>query len=870
MSKAINVDEEFLRNQVKAILKEVSYQDSEVVNFTGKIKDSFVQDLHSLKRWTNKKLFYSNDRKQAVARIESDDPEVIFIKSFFNLFTKTCYKSSDYSEYFDNAWASEDPGTYCLENDAVANINKWYKESRQKSIKQLMVAEDSGKRLEILEVFADDLRSELNSFFDSFAVIVSEERARPILKILASDEKFINNWREQWHGHGISPIDCFVSLFSFVHDLHFNKSSAANASDIYRLGNLVSNSGDWSSAMSGALEKIKRGKFVKRLRRSTGLRNKWSGFCANMLFDPYGEKPLDHWISKSEVWKNNRAFDHKDMWAGAIVGLSEYIAIERTLMAALRSGAARVGVSAIGGLPVFIVSTAVFAFCWWDPFEWFSIRDNLEEEFRKILGSLEEAQKLTSSVESNKLTDKKSETQPADPVEPEGQKDISDAAKLASLFEGTSTTQNDLDSIRETIQRSLEEIISLLQNKLEEKMQSNITADNDNLSQKIELGVKMQSHLQSISDVINKLSLKESDLDNSQEEISNSIEIIHSFLQQSKKDGQKVVYLDKKLKQDVGLGKTLSDFKGIRESRILVSESESGEGLHDKWSEVIYDTYGVNVRDVEALSRAREIRDRDEINPGLELLLNELNNPVAQLNEQVKSFEDWWTIFSRSGGGVVDNPKITSEFTILHRAWVNNPNGLRSEEDYETDGEIFKKASGLFAICGIGLGHSLVNTSFYYFAGPARGWPIMKERSRVEITGDAVSLIDKGPLIQRLRSIVSGTFMNNYNTKMKEINDYVNWLIRSDAPIDLKKQYTAANILITLYYKRELKFKLKKVSRLIELDEEFSKSMESDSLLLASLPAKSQNKTQHAALMSRLRVSAARKIMLFEALMTLE
>jgi len=845
MSKIIPVDAKFLEKQVKIVMNEVSGQErpenKHISRFFTHLGKFLKQSGKSAVRWGNKKL-YSNDRKQAVGRIESDDPEVYFIKSFFNLFSKTCYKSSNYSTIYQDSWTFEDPGVYCLDDSLSSAINKWYKNNRQKSIKKLMTTKTPEQRVKVLEKFANDFRSEINSFFDSIPLIISSEETSQIIQILASDERFVGNWRAQWHGQAICAIDCFICLFSFVKELYFAEGPP-RARVINRLGRIVSKSGDWSTAISGGLENVKQKMFVRRLRSNRSFRSKWSGFCLNTVFDPYGEKSLEHWIGTADTWKSASPGDLRSMIAATLIkytarDLAVHQALKRTLLGLSgRSATAMAAGTAIGGPKGFILVSLSLAaadlFLWWDPFEWNSIRPELEEEFSKMSKVLEKLQKMLKSAEDPKLQNTK--------------------------------------QLEEEFSNSIGVITSMLHDRLAEKMQANISSEFDNMSAKKAMAMEIQAHLGKIS----KLRDFSFDLKTlNSEDLSECINVINQFLDQSRTNGRKLKSINKKIGIEMGLGASVESLEGLNEN---LNENNSGD-IHEKWNKIISDFYSVDLDDVNILSRARSIRDSQSGHRGLDSAKKALSNAVARQNQQAKSFEDWWEPLAAAEGEIKTNPNETSEFTILHRSWVNNPNGLKSENVYklgESNESLFTRASGAFAICAIGLGHSLVNTSFYYgnSSNSSNLWKHLYERSKVKISGDSVELIDKGSQIQRIKKILNNSYIASMKGKMAEIHQYVNWIterISSDTEIETKGQekqkLQAINLLMHDYYKKELKKSLALIQLIISKDEEFSDEMESLSRSLSALSPEEQNTNEHAGLQSKLRVLGAKKIMLFEAL----
>lgn len=932
MPKLIELNDDFLEEMVQQQLVEAMINEgkdgwwSSLWNATKRVANSF-------KRWTNKQL-YDNNREQAVANIETDEDNLnlLRIKEFFSLFSEVCYEGSKYSQAFNQSWAIEDPGTYCIQPDTVEKLNSWYRTNKIKFLKELKSATGSNEAvptdktsqiaLKIVEDYVDDFCSTFDYYglrieFGAERLTVAPESGMELMKACLKV-----NPRLGLYNNSSQPclVDCFPFLFKFVWNLNspngFQELSNTNAPS----PRLVFRSARLAAANKSFLPSLKSQKnsvFVNKLRKDAQLRKQWTGFCYNMTFDPYGEHSLDFWTNDVDALKTKDQSTDIDFYSNMIVGTAGYLVVDKaatmaakTAVNALRAAQAAkaAALAAAGGstvaagtaaapaswgvsLVASLVVAGVFTLLSFDPFEWFSIRDDVEEELEKmtlILKDLLEEVKNVDAANSN----------------------------LMSL----EIDQKKLDSMREDYVNCSNTITKLIHGSMLEGLQRNIESFKQDMDSKKTLLGNLSRTIEMLNSLSKSLTFKQEHLNSTQ--VQKSITFLETMLKQVKSTSSEQAEWDHKMKRDISVGQDLQSIEKIKVGgspggrASLINENsedkekpkESAESktfsdpLMKKLGKVLEEKYKVSFMDVD---------NQEEINKSLRLARNldafyskKTNKGIkskfpsavkfldgsdpGNLNGQVSSFADWWKINSSGKGEIISDPKIPSSRTFLHKVWVQAALGLKSTSEYKRNELVNPRMQNqIGAFCGIGLGHALANTSFYYchkvgseIFNPNGGSSgsvasVFYDKSETMVKGNSVSLINKGIKIQRLKSILNPNLSNSdlknefekaINIAVSKIDSKTGTLAESD-PLEATK-VRIFNILAKIY--RDFEFGTHKFAmQLAAADEKISVSMEKNANLLASLQPTQQNTEQHGALLSKLRQGGAWKIMIFQALMNL-
>lgn len=891
MSNKTIANKKFLEEQVRiALLGEAwgDYLPDWAPDWTKTVANSVEQSGRSLVKWTNKKI-YNNDREQAVSRIESSDPDVGYIKDFFSLYSSTCYEGSNYSKAFrEQPWAIEDPGTYCIQPDVVESLKSWHKNNRSKFIKQAASTNDKGQLIEISKDYAVDFLDEFANFGFSWEagaqkLVVEEEEAYYLVKMAFEDKRFTSDWKSQLSGEAPCVLDLFPLFFKFVYYLNFqSRGKKPNLNKIYSIARKVSRGNDFLTF----LKREKSFRFVNLLRRKPELRKKWAGFCCNMTFDPFGEKSLEYWTEQAEVLtkkphKPGKYDDYIEMG----LGLGGYVVAD---MAAY--GATKAAVVALSGAPLTLGASVVLGAIYisvtcliiFDPFEWFSIRDDVEEELDSVLKVLEQ---LLQIAKENSLK------KPEEVKESASDKLESKLLELEGEF---------LDSIQE--------IYNLIHNEMTKGMQREISSEKTEIEQKKKILLNLTAALQLISKNIKNISFKKEELD--EKEIEGSIKLFGELLSQIKSDVDKPQTMwDNKIKSDIGLSKDLSAAEIIKESS-LIEEKQTAEqigladpsGLLGRWLGKFYEEYRwLDLEDEisESLEHARALADKkmgDFLGPNntskkftykLKQMQPEaykkiISNSSAYVTNQADASLDWFESFF--GRAEVFDSKDTASNTIMHAKWRNNPNGIKSESSYPYNQFLSSRlnsANDLEAYCFIGLGHSLTNTSFYYSNNQTSIFHsksianLAKDRSRVDKSAAEIKVPNKGVQIDKLRSLIHDDFseMMKEKDQLKDLSILLSNSFKEES--DKEKgtpKITKIRILQILtqvhYYTKSHNADF--VNKILKKDDIESEKMERLGIQLSQLKKVDQNTTVHSNLISELRRSGSFKIMLFEALMSIK
>ena len=887
MSNKITANKKFLEEQVRIALLGEAWGDSLpdwAPDWTKTVVNSVEESGKSLVRWTNKKI-YNNDREQAVSRIESEDPEVGYIKDFFSLYSSTCYEGSSYSRAFPKTWAIEDPGTYCIQPDVVKSLKSWRDKNRTKFIKQASSISDKDRLFKISKDYVEDFLDEFANYGFSWEagaqkLVVEETVANYIVKMALEDQRFISNWDSQLKGSAPCVLDLFPALFKFIYYLNFDsRGKRPSSSKLYSIARSVSSGNDYLSF----LKREKSSRFVGLLRRNSKLREKWAGFCCNMTFDPYGEKSLEHWTKEAKALTTEETRDTKEQYIDMGVGLAGWVIADVVAFKATTAAVAAIaGAPATGGASlalgaIYIGVTCLLCF---DPFEWFSIRDDVEDELASILKILEELLEISSST-----------NQSISPEDKEKEKE-DDNPKLLDL------ESKFLDSVQE--------IYDLLHNEMTKGMQREISSKKTAMEHKKILLRNMTRSLQLINQNVKKVNFKEKELN--QEEIKGSIAMFGKLLQQIKNESDEPQTMwDDKIKSDIGLGKDLSTAEFIRESNLLEEQQETGlddsTGLLNKWLLKFEKEYRwLDLSDEGAkstLENARKLADKElgdfltssgaskkfvykikEMQP--EAYKKIISNSSAYVTNQADASLDWFESFF--GRAEVFDSKETASSTIMHAKWRNNPNGIKSEDSYSYNEFLSEKlvsADDLEAYCFIGLGHSLANTSFYYSSNQTSIFhggsisSLVKDRSKVQKAGSQITVPNKGVQIDRLRSMIRNDFTEVLKEKseLTELSNELSQMYKAQSSADVGNiKITKIRILqiLTQVYYYTKSHNANFILKILKKDDAESEKMEKLGIQLSRLNKSQQNTDVHSNLISALRKSGSFKIMLFEALMSIK
>ena len=979
-------------------LEKPSKNETEDDGFMSSLTNSMVQTGHSWKRWTNKQI-YANNTEQAVANIVTKDPEVSRIKDFFALHGLTCYEGSGYSSAFKDAWAIEDPGTYCILQDLETKLETWYDENRLAFLKKMKKAVRRGasleKKLEIAEDYSDDFLSTFDYYgfrveAGARKMVVSNDLANQLLKKCATEHPdFLTDISSQINGTKPCLVDCLVFNLKFVWDLNSEGGGVVN--ERRGVGNLVKkifgkkrpgktpSNVKWRpgttvnktklkkrTAVAGAaavytatrgrntdpgypsgppppiktilrvaravardksyLPSLKRQKnvvFSMQLRKNKELRKKWVGFCYNMTMDPYGEFELGYWTNNSDKFKTKTNKTEQDMMTDFIAnmtyaGIRDTVALNaliksasslKTAMAARTTAAAAqmttaastgaAGAAPSGGTTLIVagVVIAVTGFMMWDPFDWFTIVDNVEDNLKSQISLLTRV--------SNKL--------------------------------GTGATQSDLDREKASYNKLVQDLITMIHKEMLSGIQRDITNVKNMIEEKKILLGNMNTTLKIIRSAMDQISFNKEEIDKSDIEQSKSVlTILLNQVGETSKDASawnNKVKRDTNLKSDIigveQIGQTVNEQLGVSTSNkpntpssisqqnstpvqtdtTSNSDSESsseeqeegGTDISDKsmemWSKIFARKYGIvffdeddRERCAKALTKARML-DRNNFKKPKKSLKERFPNAfnylddtdAGNLNSQARQFIEWWEDTTPRFGKVVKDPQKVSEFTFLHNSWAQCPNGLKSTTKYRKN-EFIKPGleHDLDAFCGIGLCHSLMNTSFYYTQGfdeniIGLGTSVAKqfyEKSQVQIESDGKIILIPGKISIQTLDLIINPAMLRAEEKEREIENLISKASKKlksqdlgSSPV-LEMKYRTFNILAKLYYKNEMsRFRLAR--QIIQMDRKVTEFMKTKARELSTLGEDQQNTQRHKGLLSSVRESGAYKIMFFQAIMNL-
>ncbi len=680
--------------------------------------------------------------------------------------------------------------------------------------------------------------------------------------------------------------------------------------------------------------------YVSFLQNSNKFRKKWTGFCYNMTFDPTSEFDLDYWTSKSQIFKNKSQKTEKDVYVTFAADITALVIAEGAAIKVLSSAAGRLFVSfsaraAVGAgaaaaaaastppgwiaLLVGGIVIGVSLLIGFDEylFQWFTVIDEIEDELNSILDDLRKLEKL--STKSGKVEEQMGVGEPfAGPhVGPPG----------TSLPAVTQSVQVQLNSIRKSINKSAKSLTRYIHDAMEQGLQRNIGGIRSDVESKKILMENLTRIIEIINGSVKNLSFTEGQ--QKRHEIQNSILIFEDFLKQIKSLSAESSNWDQKVQRDIGIDSVqdvenlekLYEQMGVGEphnspSVSTPSSSDNKETTPDtntssdssskvdlgKWPVLLKEKYRVDFDSIDSEKDAmaavivarrfdRESVDRKSTNLRQRYpeVFNHLDDSDSgSLNEQAAAFINWWQRNARGMGEIIKDPNKTAERTFMHNSWAQLPLGLKSTTGYRA-GKFLNKSlqgkSNISAFCGIGLGHAIANTSFYYTAGSIEkiydptskdGYPILDrfyEKSKVNISKDgSISLINSGIYIQKLESLLEQKMdYNSLRTSLKSTINSVSAELKGGQLATNRTEYLkllAFNILAKLYYYEQLdSFKI--VEQIIKLDNKVSDFMYKNAVKLSNLTPEQQNTDLHKKLISSLREAGSYKIMFFQALMNL-
>ena len=804
-----------------------------------------VNSTRNAIRWTKKK-FYSNDQQMSISNIESNDEDIKFIKHFFALFGDLSFESGKFTSIFPNSLEIENPDNYSLYPEMSNDLDEWFSENRQDFIKECIEDEGISRRIDLtvdyLEDFFDEFEDSVSrlSFFglgSKELMIDSSTAERIIKKIIESEEWAFEDLEAQISGSAPCILDVFPMFFRFLFDLDSRLGADMSRGNYQRVASRVLK----YKSVSEFVEEEKDYLFLRFLRKNENFRKKWTGYCLNSTFDPDGKWPLSWWTDNAEAFKEKSKESKAQFYGKVFAKISG--AIGRDAIA-LRSAQAiyqrATGVAASGwwtGLFIVVI-VGVDLLISFDPGEWFSNRDDIEEELLKMRQTLEE---VIDEVSSGDI----------------------DRKKLLGL--------------KEKFAGCAQLIAKLIHNSMISGLQKNIEDPNQDMTIKKMVMFLLSDNITAIKQISNSLSL-DPDVDLNVKNLKILKKQLDALVQEiSKKEedstkGTKSV-IDK-IKPSLKQG--IKSAENVFETKLLLENSF--DTMFEEFKNKFIDLFNYELQgDGQDLAAARSIKARfnEKTKAGSRLSEIMADPDSAMINASAR-FERWWD-HRTSGNEIKSDPKDTAEQTIYHTAWARTQNGQCSQ-NYAKNYFTIDSARMWQAWAAIGPGHGLANTCFLYVPYRAGPWKELRLRSKVQIENEKVYLINVGNKIQSIEGIIKKDFLkvnkNFINSEFQKVNNFVNMLVQKIDKLPHSKETNklrAANILAHLYSKRFLEGSSSvyyQLNQIISLDKELTLRMIQKANTLAKLSPNQQNPNPtQGNLMSDLRKSAALKIMLFEALM---
>ena len=798
-------------------------------------------------RWAKKK-FYSNDAQMSIANIESSDSDVEFIKHFFALFGELTFEKGKFSSIYPNSLEIENPDNYSMYPSMTDDINEWFLKNRTNFIKKIQQKSEQNDLLEVCYDYYEDFADEFEkskarfSFFGlgSKEIVVDSTEAKKVIdEIVKNQEWATSNYELQISGEQPCIIDVFPMFFRFLYELDMRVRSDFSRKKFLRVGQRLLK----QKSASEFIENEKDYLFLRLLRKNSSFRKKWTGYCLNSAFDPDGKWPLSWWTKNGDAFKE-KSQDSKARFYGKVFAkIGGTITRDALALKAAQKFYQRAkGVSLTGfwSTTIMVVIFGIDMMVSYDPFEWFSNRDDIEEELIKMREALD---KLIDSIDRKSLSKTK------------------------------------LEGIKEKFSASSVSISKMIYSSMIKGLHKNIEDPNQDMTTKKMLMFLLSDNITAIKQISTSFELDESvDLD------ANNLKFIKSqvdkFILEIKRDEKKSdsapgaeAALDK-IKPSLSQG--IKGAENLFESNLILENSF--ESSFEKFNQKFKNFFNFEIKgDGSDLESARMIQSKFQSSTNAGSKMSEImSNPEDSIVNSSARFERWWDR-EVAGKDVKIEPKNTSEKTFYHVAWARGGNGLCSE--------IFK--NNLFTIntsrswqawAGIGPSHGLANTFFFYI--PYRGGPTKEYvlRSKVEIEGKKVFPINVGSKIQTIDSIIKKEYLKITKSFVKkehsEVVMFINSLSEKVNTLPDSKEtnkFRAAIILSNLYKKRFLEGEssvLSQLKQIVSLDRQLSIRMLEKSNEMANLAPSQQNGAMHGALMSDLRKCAGLKIMLFEALMS--
>jgi len=804
-----------------------------------------VNSTRNAIKWSKKK-FYSNDQQMSISNIESNDEDIKFIKHFFALFGDLSFESGKFSSIFPNSLEIENPDNYSLYPSMSANLDEWFSENKQDFIKECAEDEGVSKRVDLTLDYLDDFLGEFEdsesrfSFFGlgSKEIMADATTAETIVKkIIESEDWVFEDLEAQASGQVPCILDIFPMFFEFFLNLDSRLGSDMSRGQYYRIANRVLK----SESVSDFLEQEKDYLFLRLLRKDEAFRKKWTGYCLNSTFDPDGQWPLSWWTDNAKAFKEKSKESKAQFYGKVFAKISGSIGRDAI---ALRSAQAiyqrATGVAASGwwtGLFIVII-VGVDLLISFDPGEWFTNRDDIEEELLKMRQTLEEVIDVVSKGDID---------------------------------------QKRLSGLKEKFAGSARLIAKLIHNSMISGLQKNIEDPEQDMTVKKMIMFLLSDNITAIKQISNSLPLNP-DVDLNLKNLKYVKKQLDSLVKEISKKEKDSVKGTKSVIDKIkpSLKQGIQSAENVFESKLLLENSF--DSMLEEFNNKFKDLFGYELQgDGQDLEVARSIKARfnERTKAGSKLSEIMQDTDAAMTNASAR-FERWWD-HRTSGNEIKSDPKDTSERTIYHTSWARTRNGQCSQI-YKNNYFTSDAARSWQAWAAVGPCHGLANTCFLYT--PYRGgpWKELKLRSKVQIENEKVFLINVGNKIQSIEILIKKEFLkidkNFIKSESQKVNNFVNMLVQKIDKLPHSKETNklrAANILAHLYSKRFLEGSSSvyyQLNQIISLDKELTLRMIQKANTLAKLSPNQQNPNPtQGNLMSDLRKSATLKIMLFEALM---
>ncbi len=821
-------------------------------DFWGGVGKQTLNSTRNAIRWSKSK-FYSNNQQMSISNIESSDPDVDFIKHFFALYGEINFESGKFTSIFPNSLEIENPDNYSLYGGMTSDINKWFSENRAGFIHKFAEESEKEGKIDIaLDYFEDfsgsfgDSESRFSFFgLGSKEIMIDSNKSEKIIKNIIENEAWALGDPEKQNSREIPCIlDIFPLFFKFLYDLDYKMRGDMSKSNYARAAKRVMG----ARTPAEFLENEKDYLFLRLLRKSETFRKKWSGYCLASAFDPDGKWPLSWWTDNSDKFKE-KSEESKAQFIGKISAKIGGLIARQSLAIRAAKGvyqrAAGMAASGYWSCGITILIIGIDLLISFDPFEWFSIRDDVEEEFIKMRDTID---------------------------------------KLIDLTENKSLSKAKLEGIKEKFSSSSLMISKLIHGAMLAGLQKNVEDPEQDMNQKKLILFLLSDNITTIKQITNSFNINPyQDLDVKKLKfIKKQIEKLIIEVSKEEKSTKGTKSAIDKITPNLKRG--ISGAENMFESKLIVESSF--DSSFEEFNKKFKDLFDFEIKgDGSDLKNARKIKERfnSRTNSGGGLS-DIMKNPDAEIINSAARFERWWDQ-QTSGDALKIKSSDVAEKTFFHVKWARGRNGLCSElfpKNYFTD----EAARTWQAWSAIGPGHALANTCFLYL--PYRGGPgkELKLRSKVQIEDGKVFLINVGIRIQLLESILKEEFVGKINrsfikSEYSKTKNFINSLVQkiNKTPDGTEtNKLMAANILATLYSRRFLEDGktsngqsagvYNQLNEIISLDRQLTARMKQKANELANLSPGQQNPNpMHSSLMKDLRSSATLKIMLFTALM---